>query len=281
MNEIILYQAQEIQLQLKVRVEKESVWLSLNQLSELFKRDKSVISRHIRNVFKEKELIKDETVAKNATVQIEGEKEVLRQIEYYNLDVIISVGYRVKSLQGTQFRIWATRILKEYMLRGYSVQGKIDSIEEKLNEHDKKFDLILNTNIQAKQGIFYDGQIYDAYAFVIGIIRDAKLKIVIIDNYIDDTVLSMLTKRQKNVEVDIYTKNINKTLQLDISKHNEQYPGLKVYNFNLAHDRFMIIDNTSVFHIGASLKDLGKKWFAFSKIELDAKEMIKKLDLKK
>ena len=273
-GEIILYQSEDA-IQLEVRIENETVWLSLNQMSDLFGRDKSVISRHIRNVFAEGELESSSVVAKNATTAIDGK---IYQVEFYNLDVIISVGYRVKSKRGTQFRIWANSILKEYLMKGYVLNSRIDRIEKKIFEHDQKFDLLIKTTLPPNEGIFYDGQIFDAWKFAADLVKSAHKSIVLIDNYIDDSVLHLLAKRNKGVEVKIFTSKISPELKKDIEKFNAQYEPVEVKIFSKSHDRFLIIDNETVYHIGASLKDLAKKWFAFSKIELDATEMINKLE---
>lgn len=272
-GEIILYQSDD-STQLEVRIENETVWLSLNQMSDLFGRDKSVISRHVKNIFEEGELDYMSTVAKNATVQNEGGKEVLRQIEFYNLDVIISVGYRVKSKRGTQFRIWANSILKEYLMKGYVLNSRIDRIEKKIFEHDQKFDLLIKTSLPPNEGIFYDGQIFDAWKFAADLVKSAKKSIVLIDNYIDDSVLHLLAKRNKGVEVKIFTSKISPELKKDIEKFNAQYEPVEVKIFSKSHDRFLIIDNETVYHIGASLKDLAKKWFAFSKMDIKAKVIL-------
>ena len=273
-GEIILYQSEDA-IQLEVRIENETVWLSLNQMSDLFGRDKSVISRHIKNVFFEGELESSSVVAKNATTAIDGK---IYQIEFYNLDVIISVGYRVKSKRGTQFRIWANSILKEYLMKGYVLNSRIDRIEKKIFEHDQKFDLLIKTTLPPNEGIFYDGQIFDAWKFAADLVKSAHKSIVLIDNYIDDSVLHLLAKRNKGVEVKIFTSKISPELKKDIEKFNAQYEPVEVKIFSKSHDRFLIIDNETVYHIGASLKDLAKKWFAFSKIELNATEMINKLE---
>jgi hypothetical protein len=273
-GEIILYQSDD-STQLEVRIENETVWLSLNQMSDLFGRDKSVISRHIRNVFVEGELESSSVVAKNATTAIDGK---IYQVEFYNLDVIISVGYRVKSKRGTQFRIWANSILKEYLMKGYVLNSRIDRIEKKIFEHDQKFDLLIKTSLPPNEGIFYDGQIFDAWKFAADLVKSARKSIVLIDNYIDESVLHLLGKRNKGVEAMIFTSKISADLKKDIEKFNAQYEPVEVKVFSKSHDRFLIIDNETVYHIGASLKDLAKKWFAFSKIELDATELIKKLE---
>jgi hypothetical protein len=197
--------------------------------------------------------------------------------KYYNLDVILSVGYRVNSINATQFRIWASKILKDYLLKGYVLNQRVYNIERKLIEHDQKFEMLLKTNLPQTEGIFYDGQIFDAYKFVIDLIKTAQNSIILIDNYCDESVLLMLSKRNKNVKAEIYTFNISKQLQLDLEKHNQQYESIFIHSYKKAHDRFLIIDRKDIYHIGASLKDLGKKWFAFSKINIDIEEMLTKL----
>ena len=229
----------------------------------------------ILEVFAEGELESSSVVAKNATTAIDGK---IYQIEFYNLDVIISVGYRVKSKRGTQFRIWANSILKEYLMKGYVLNSRIDRIEKKIFEHDQKFDLLIKTSLPPNEGIFYDGQIFDAWKFAADLVKSAHKSIVLIDNYIDDSVLHLLAKRNKGVEVKIFTSKISPELKKDIEKFNAQYEPVEVKIFSKSHDRFLIIDNETVYHIGASLKDLAKKWFAFSKIELNATEMINKLE---
>ena len=207
-GEIIIYQS-DATLQLEVRMEGETVWLSLNQIAELFERDKSVISRHIKNVFEEKELCRESVVAKIATT---GSDNKIYQVDYYNLDVIISVGYRVKSQRGTQFRIWANQILKEYLLKGYTINQRIEVIEQRMNskfsEYDEKFDFFIKTSLPPVEGIFYDGQLFDAYKFAADLVRTATKSLILIDNYIDDTVLTLFTKRIPGVSVTIYTAQI-------------------------------------------------------------------------
>ncbi|MBQ3657371.1 MAG: virulence RhuM family protein [Bacteroidales bacterium] len=202
---------------------------------------------------------------------------------YYNLDVIISVGYRVKSRRGTQFRIWATKVLKDYLLRGYAlnqrltkIESQLDSHQQLLIEHSNKIDFFVKTSLPPVEGIFYDGQIFDAYKFANDLIRNAKQRVVLIDNYVDDSVLQMLDKRLQNVSATIYTKNFTPQLQLDVQRHNAQYAPITIHQFTNSHDRFLIIDDT-VYHIGASLKDLGKKWFAFCKMSITATEVLNRI----
>jgi len=268
-NQIIIYQPEVGLSSLEVRLENETVWLTQNQMAELFQTDRTSIAKHIGNVYKSLELDRLSTCAKIAQVQIEGDRKVSRKIEYYNLDMIISVGYRVNSLRGTQFRIWANKVLKDYLMKGYALNQRIEQIEEKLFEHDKKFELIIKQAIPLKKGIFFDGQVFDAYELVVSFIKEAKKSIVLIDNYVDETVLSMLSKRKDQVKATIYTANLSKELSLDLKKHNAQYEPVEIKVFSKSHDRFLIIDEKIVYHIGGSLKDLGKKLFAFSRIEID------------
>lgn len=269
-NEIILYQTGELPEHIEVRLEDETVWLTQSQMAILFGQTKQNVSLHINNCFKEGELEKRATVKESLTVQTEGNRSVNRKLEYYNLDVIISVGYRVKSKQGTQFRIWAANVLRDYLLKGYALNQRMDRIEnnyDNLSKEVKQISLQLKTQELPTQGIFFDGQIFDAYAFVSKLIKKAQKEIVLIDNYVDETVLTLMAKRKKGVALVIYTKSIGKTLQLDTQKHNAQYPNLILKTFANSHDRFLIIDQKELYHLGASLKDLGKKWFAFSRMD--------------
>lgn len=281
-GEIILYQPDE-EIKLDVRLENETVWLSIDEMSHLFGRDISVIGKHIRNIFKEGELIKDSVWAKFAYTASDGKTY---QVDYYNLDVIISVGYRVKSQRGTQFRQWANKVLKEYLLKGYSINQRINQLENKMDSrlaaHDRqleeltnKVDFFVRTSLPPVEGIFFDGQIFDAYKFASDLIKSARQSLVLIDNYVDESVLLMLSKRQPGVTATIYTQRITPQFRLDLDRHNDQYPPVDVRTCKLSHDRFLIVDD-AVYHIGASLKDLGKKWFAFSKLSLPA-EMITNL----
>ena len=264
-GEIVVYQPDEV-TRLEVRLEYETVWLNRSQLALLFGRDVKTIGKHVNNALKE-ELKSFPTIAKFATVQKEGGRLVEREIEYYNLDMVISVGYRVKSDQGILFRRWATTVLKEYMIKGYTVNQRLNKIEEKLNEHDKKIDFFVRTSLPPVEGVFYDGQIFDAYVFATDLIRSAKISIILIDNYIDESVLLMLSKRQEGVAAEIRTGRLTETLKQDLVRHNAQYPPINLTETHNIHDRFLIVDD-DIYHIGASLKDLGKKLFAFSKMSV-------------
>ena len=276
-NEIIIYQPDE-NLALDVRVEDESVWLTQSQIVELFDSSKANISEHLKHIFDSGELAKEATVRNFRTVRREGNRSVTRSIDFFNLDVIISVGYRVNTVRGIQFRQWANKVLKEYLLRGYAVNQRLMQLEDRIDRHfseydrhlselDEKVDFFVRSSIQPKEGIFFDGQIFDAYAFIAGLIRKAKKRIVVIDSYVDDSVLVQLSKRRPGVKVDIYDGKISQQLCQDVARHNAQYPGVTLHAYKKAHDRFLIIDE-EVYHIGHSLKDLGKKLFAFSKMEV-------------
>ncbi len=241
LNEIVLYQSNELPERIEVRIEGDTVWLNRQQLAILFGRDVKTIGKHIVNVFSERELLKNSTVANFATVQNEGGRKVDRLIEYYNLDVIISVGYRVKSKQGTQFRIWATSVLRDYLLKGYAVNQRMNRIEnnvENLAEKVNAISLQIQSSAIPNQGVFFDGQVFDAYELASRIIRSAKRSIVLIDNYIDESTLTHLAKRNDKVEVLLLTKTISKQLVLDVKKANEQYGDFDVREFTLSHDRF-------------------------------------------
>lgn len=273
-GEIILYQPDEA-IKLEVRLENEMVWLTQAQITELFQRERTVITKHINNVFKEKELSEESNVH---FLHIANSD---KPVKLYSLDVIISVGYRVKSQRGTQFRQWANKVLKEYLLKGYSINQRLNDIEQRMDSRfvqheqrldaiDQKIDFFVRTSLPPIEGIFYNGQIFDAYKFATDLIKSARQSIILIDNYIDESVLLMLSKRSNGVSATIYTQHITKQLQLDLSKHNCQYPPIDIKTYRNSHDRFLIVDGTEVYHIGASLKDLGKKMFAFSKLEIPA-----------
>ena len=266
-SEIILYQPDN-EVRLEVRLEDETVWLTQTQISELFQRDRTVITKHIANIFKEKEL------EEKTNVHFLHFAKSDKPVKIYSLDIIISVGYRVKSQRGTQFRQWANKVLKEYLLKGYAVNQRLSDLENTVAEHSKKIDFFVRTSLPPVEGIFYDGQIFDAYAFATNLIRSAKQSIVLIDNYVDESVLLMLSKRGEAVRADIYTQSTGRQLQLDLERHNSQYPPIGIHTCRRSHDRFLIVDNSDVYHIGASLKDLGKKMFAFSKMGIPAGDIL-------
>ena len=274
-GEIVIYRdTDDADFRIDVRIEDETVWLTQNQMAKLFHTTRNNVTLHVSNIFKEKELFK-ESVCKESLLTAQDGKSYKTQ--FYNLDVIISVGYRVKSRRGTQFRIWANSVLKDYLLKGYAINQRVDKIERKLIEHEQKFEFLIQSNLPPREGIFFDGQVFDAYSFVADIIKSAKTSIILIDNYIDESVLLLLAKRNQKVKATIFTKNITRQLKLDIDKHNKQYPRIEIKPFQKSHDRFLIIDNEQVYHIGASLKDLGKRWFAFSQMDSLAKEILDRL----
>ena len=284
---VVVYRSEDTTVTLNVRFENETVWLSQQQMAELFERDRTVIGRHIRNIFKEGELDETLVCAKFALPKKYGRRQGYTQdtdTTLYNLDVIISVGYRVHSLRGTQFRRWANTILKDYLLKGYAINQRMAMMEqridnrlqehtEQIHELQQKVDFFVRTSLPPVEGIFFDGQIFDAYTFACGLIREAKKRIELIDNYVDDSILTLLDKRRRGILATIYTFAITPQLKLDLEKHNAQYAPIEVQKFTRSHDRFLCIDDT-VYHIGASLKDLGKKWFAFSRMEITTDELL-------
>jgi len=276
-NEIIIYQAEETSVRLEVRLEDETVWLSQAQMAALFQTTRNNITLHLSNIFKENELEENSVCKESLLTAKDGKKY---KTKLYNLDVIISVGYRVKSIRGTQFRIWANKVLKEYLLKGYAISQRFERIENDVHSIKSELGEIklqLNTSLTPERGIFFDGQEFDAYAFVADIIKSAQKSIILIDNYIDESVLLLLSKRNKGIKATVFTKTISKQLELDINKHNRQYPEIEVKVFPKSHDRFLIVDNTTVYHIGASLKDLGKNWVAFSKMEMQSLGLLSRL----
>ena len=264
-NEIVVYQSNDMSKRIEVIINGDTIWLTQSQIVTLFDSSKANISEHIKNIFQTNELEKESTVRKIRTVRKEGNRMVRRELIHYNLDIVLSIGYRVNSIRGTQFRIWANKVLKEYLLKGYAINNRINRIEDNVELLRKKvnqIDLQLKTNLPPNQGIFYNGPIFDAYAFINNLLRSAKKKVILIDNYIDDMVLTMFSKYPK-LSRTIITKSISKQLKLDIEKYNSQYNNLKIETSNKYYDRFLIIDNQT-YHIGASLKN-----FAFSKLEID------------
>lgn len=275
-NEIILYQPDQ-SISLEVRLEDETVWLTQAQMAELFQTTPQNITIHIRSIYREGELEEVGTCKEHLQVRQEGRRSVRRQQKFYNLDVIISVGYRVKSVYGTRFRQWANKVLKDYLLRGYAINRRLEKLEKTVADHTEKIDFFVRTSLPPVEGIFYDGQIFDAYAFATDLIKSAKERIVLIDNYVDESTLLMLSKRKENVKATIYTGKADKRLLLDLKRHNEEYPSIELAEYKQAHDRFLLIDK-EVYHIGASLKDLGKKWFAFARLHLDTQELIERIN---
>ena len=273
-GEIILYQPDEA-VRLEVRLEDETVWLTQAQMAELFGVRENTITYHVKEIYSIGELESYSTTRKNRVVRREGTRNVKRSIDFYNLDMIISVGYRVSSKRGVQFRQCATRILKENLLKGYSINQRFEQLEQRVSRTEEKIDFFVRTSLPPVEGIFYNGQIFDAYKFATDLIRSAKKSLLLIDNYIDESVLLMLSKRRSGVCATVYTQKITAQLQLDIERHNRQYPPAEIRIYNKCHDRFLIIDGTEVYHIGASLKDLGKEMFAFSKMDVPADTITK------
>ena len=282
-NEIVLYQPNE-QMSLEVKLENETVWLTQQQIADLFGVKRPAVTKHLGNIFREGEL---DITSVSSILEHTAADGKIYSTQFYNLDAILSVGYRVNSKNATLFRRWANQVLKEYMLRGYAVNQRIIYVEEyfdkRLRAHEQrienveqKIDFFIRTSLPPQQGIFYDGQIFDAYTFINDRIREASTRIILIDNYIDDSVLTILSKRADKVAATIYTKKPSAQLQLDIQKHNAQYTPIDIITFDRSHDRFLCIDET-VYHLGASIKDLGKKWFAFNRMEMPTSELLQKI----
>lgn len=274
LSNLVVYNDGE--LELKVSVDSETIWLSAIQIAYLFSVNRPAIVKHIGNIYKDEELVENATCSILEQVAKDGK---IRKINFYNLDIIISVGYRVNSKKATQFRKWATSILKNYIQNGYAINSHKITEQRLLSlENDMQFikSKIKNNSLELKENIFYDGEVFDAYSFINDLLKLAKSEIVLIDNYIDDTVFTLFSK-YPNISFIIYTSNISKQLNLDFEKYQKQYKNIELKTFKESHDRFLIIDKKEIFHIGASLKDLGRKWFAFSKMNLDINEILEKL----
>lgn len=266
-GEIILYQPDEA-VKLEVRLEDETVWLTQEQIAELFGTKRPAITKHLNNIYKSGELDIDSTCSILEHMGNDGKQRYTTK--YYNLDAILSIGYRVNSKNATLFRKWANSVLKDYLLKGYSINKRLSELERTVAQHTEKIDFFVRTALPPVEGIFYNGQIFDAYKFATDLVKSARRSIVLIDNYVDETVLLMLSKRSVGVSATIYTQRITQQLQLDLDRHNSQYPPIDIRTYRDSHDRFLIVDETDVYHIGASLKDLGKKMFAFSKLDIPA-----------
>lgn len=271
-GEIILYQPDST-VQLEVRIDANTVWLTQAQMALLFNVDRTVIVKHIGNIYKTFELDEISTCVKFAQVRSEGKRSVIREQKFYNLDMIISVGYRVNSINATKFRQWATQTLKSYLLHGYAVTQRIERLEQKVEEHDQQIGFFVHASLPPVEGVFYDGQIFDAYVFAADLIKSAKTSIVLIDNYVDESMLTLLSKRTEGISARVITRRVSESLRLDVEKHNQQYAPIMIEENPRYHDRFLIIDDT-VYHLGASLKDLGKKLFAFSRMNATAKAIL-------
>ena len=287
----LIFQTQDGLTRIQVELEEETVWLTQEQMSILFGKGRTTITEHIRNIFLEGELQESKVCRKFRHTTQHGAIDGLlqtRDVKFYNLDVIISVGYRVKSIRGTQFRQWANKVLKEYLLRGYAVNQRVNQLEDKVDrrfaDYDQKIehlnqqvDFFVKTSLPPKEKVFFDGQLFDAHVLMSRLVESADKRIVLIDNYIDESVLTLLLKRKKHVPATVYTMQMSSSFKLDLQKHNKQYSSVVVNIYPKAHDRFLIIDD-KVYHVGASVKDLGKKLCAVSLLScIDADEMINKL----
>ena len=273
-NEIIVYQPDET-IRLEVRLENETVWLSQDQIALLFGTQRPAITKHLANIYKAGELDEKGTCSILEHMGHDGQQSY--RTKYYNLDAILSIGYRVNSRNATLFRRWASGVLKDYLLRGYAVNNRLDRLESKVARHDEQIGLFLKTALPPVEGVLFEGQICDAYATALKLIKSAQKSLVLIDNYIDESVLTMLGGRNPGVTATIFTRHFSRKLRLDLQRYNAQYPPVVIKAYQDAHDRFLILDDTTVYHIGASLKDLGKSLFAFSRMEFPAKELLDRL----
>ena len=293
-NQIVVYQPNET-LRLDVRLENETVWLTQNQMATLFGCSSDNVGLHLRNIYSRAELDKSATTEESSVVQLEGGRKVSRRICFYNLDAIISVGYRVNSILGVKFRQWATHVLKEYLLRGQAVNQRLALLEDKMDRRfarteadvadlKEKVDFFVQTQTPPLQGVFYEGQLWDARALVAKMIAGAKRSIVLIDNWAMGEVLELFAKKRKGVKMTIVTsehydrKHVpnHKISEGDVKAFNAQYPKLDVRYSEAFHDRFLIIDDRELFLVGASLKDLGRKCFGFTKMDAGEIRRIKK-----
>jgi len=270
-NEIVLYRPNELAEHIEVRFDEDTVWLTQAQIAELFGVKQPAISKHLKNIFASGEL---DEISVHSILELTAADGKSYSTRIYNLDAILSVGYRVNSINATLFRRWATAKLKDYLLKGYAINNRINRIEDSVDELKDRVDEIalqINTHLIPTQGVFFDGQVFDAYELASRIIRSAKQSIVLIDGYIDESTITHLAKKANGAKALLLTQNISKQLVLDVQKADAQYGGFDVKQFTQSHDRFIIIDGgAEVYHIGASLKDLGKKWFAFSKLNKDS-----------
>jgi len=275
-RDIVIYKTGE--LNLKISVEKDTIWLRQDEIAQLFGKNRTVITKHINKIFKDKEVVEESNVQKMHFPNSD------KPVKLYSLDIVLAVGYRTNSGKAIKFRQWSTKVLKNYIANGYAInsnrithqrfkelENDVVELKDKVSKISKA---IVNKTIKPKQEIFFNGQVFDAYSFVSDLVRSAKKSLILIDNYIDDTVLTHFTKRKKNVSFTLFTKRISKQLSLDIRKHNEQYPKIEIIEFKDAHDRFLIIDEKEVYHFGASLKDLGKKWFAVSQMDISSVKVL-------
>ena len=277
-----MYQPNE-EVRLEVRLENETVWLTQAQIAQLFGTGRQAITKHLKNIFASQELDEDSVCSILELTAADGKNY---KTKVYNLDAILSVGYRVNSKNATLFRRWSNQVLKEYLLRGYSINQRLNDMEQRmdnkliqhelrLNRLDEKMNFFVRTSLPPVEGVFFEGQIFDAYKLAADLVRSAKESLILIDNYVDESVLTLFTKRQEGVKALIYTQRITSQFRLDLERHNAQYSLIEVKEIRNVHDRFLILDQVEVYHIGASLKDLGKKLFAFSRLHIPAEEILR------
>ena len=292
-NQIVVYQPNET-VRLDVRIENRTVWLTQKQMAELFGCSSENIIVHLKKIYREEELSEAATAKENLVVQTEGNRTVSRKIRFYNLDAIISVGFRVNTKLGIQFRQWANGVIQSYLLKGYAINERLNMLEDRVDrrmakteqdvvELKEKVDFFVQTQTPPLQGVFYDGQLWDARALVLKLVAGAKRSLILIDNWATPEVLDLFAKKRKGVRLTIFTsehfkKGVPKHLisQADVATFNAQYPKLAIRYNETFHDRFLIIDDKELYLIGASLKDLGQKCCAFTTLDVGEIKRIKK-----
>lgn len=263
-SEIVIYQSQDGLARLDVRLDKETVWLTQQQIADLFGVQIPAISKHLSNIFKEGELDKNSVISILENTAKDGK---VYRTQFYNLDAILSVGYRVNSVYATQFRQWATKVLNNYLKYGYAISNRFERLEQRVAKTEAQIESFVHAALPPREGIFVDGQIYDAFEFIERLIKSAQKSILLIDNYVDESVLTMMSEKQTRVNATIYTKEISNALQLAQKNFNTQYGGLTLQKTQAFHDRFLIIDDKTIYLIGASMKDAGKRLFAFTQMD--------------
>ena len=275
-NQIVLYSPDE-SISLEVRLENETVWLTQEQIAQLFGVKRPAITKHIRNIYEIGELDENSVCSILERTASDGK---IYLTQFYNLDMILSVGYRVNSKNAVLFRKWSSSVLKDYLLNGYALNNRLSTIEKQLKDHSamlsnhqEKIDFFVHTSLPPVEGIFHDNQIYDAHVLMTRLVKDAKTRLIVIDNYVDDTVLTLLSKRGEGVSAEIYTYKMSQQFSLDLDRHHTQYPLVTVHVNKNCHDRFLIVDDT-VYHIGASIKDLGQKLCAVMKMNFITAEQL-------
>ena len=274
-DEIILYQPDST-IQLEVRLQDETVWLTQQQMAELFGTLRQAITKHLKNIFDSGELQRESTCSILELVQKEGNRMVRRSIEIYNLDVIISVGYRVNTIRGIEFRRWANRVLKDYLLRGYAINNRLERLEQRVAKTEEQIDFFVRTSLPPAEQVFYNGQFFEARVLLEKIIKTARKRVVVIDAYVDAATFEMLEVRAKGVKASIYSgKDLSHLQSLHNAKAGVEPIETVVWS-KPSHDRWLIVDD-KVYHCGHSLKDMGQKLSAMSLLGIAADDVLRQV----